>query len=54
MAFDVLAIDGKDLRGLPLIERKRRLAPIMPRIESRLMLLEPIANRGPPFVRARL
>ena len=46
MAFDVLAIDGKDLRGLPLVERKRQLARIMPRVESRLMLLEPIEGRG--------
>ena len=36
------SIDGEDLRGLPLVERKRRLARIMPRVESRLLLLEAI------------
>ena len=46
LAFDALSIDGEDLRALPLVERKRRLAPIMPRVESRLMLLEPIRARG--------
>ena len=46
LAFDALFIDGEDLRHLPLIERKRRLARIMPRVESRLMLLEPIRARG--------
>ena len=29
LAFDVLSIDGEDLRALPLIQRKRRLARIM-------------------------
>jgi bifunctional non-homologous end joining protein LigD len=46
LAFDVLFIDGEDLRGLTLVQRKRRLARIMPRIESRLMLLKPIPARG--------
>jgi bifunctional non-homologous end joining protein LigD len=31
-AFDVLSIDGEDLTGLPLIDRKRRLLRIMPTI----------------------
>ena len=46
LAFDVLSIDGEDLRALPLVERKRRLARIMPRIESRLMFLDAIRARG--------
>jgi bifunctional non-homologous end joining protein LigD len=47
MAFAVLSIDGEDLRALlPLVQRKRRLARIMPWVESRLMLLEPIERRG--------
>ena len=33
MAFDVPALDAKDLRGRPLHERKRLLARIMPRLE---------------------
>ena len=46
LAFDVLSIDGKDLRARPLVQRKRRLARIMPRIESRLMFLDSIPARG--------
>ena len=46
LAFDVLSIDGEDLRGLPLVQSKRRLARIMPRIESRLLLLDAIPARG--------
>ena len=46
VAFDVLSINGKDLRDLPLHERKRRLARIMPWVESRLILLEPIERHG--------
>jgi bifunctional non-homologous end joining protein LigD len=46
LAFDVLSIDGEDLRALPLVQRKRRLARIMPRVESRLLLLEAIPARG--------
>ena len=46
IAFDVLSIDGEDLRALTLIQRKRRLARIMPRIESRLLLLDAIPARG--------
>ena len=30
MAFDILWLDGKDLRGRPLIERKRILRSIIP------------------------
>ena len=33
-------------RALPLVERKRRLARIMPRVESRLLLLDAISARG--------
>jgi bifunctional non-homologous end joining protein LigD len=46
LAFDALGIDGIDLRDQPLAQRKRRLARLMPRVESRLMLLEPIPRRG--------
>ena len=46
VAFDVLSINGKDLRDLPLHERKRRLARIMPWVGSRLILLEPIERHG--------
>jgi len=36
MAFDLLWLDGKDLRNRPLHERKRRLTRIMPRVKSRV------------------
>ena len=38
-AFDLLAVDGEDLRAWPLRERKRRLRAIMPapRVRSRLL-----------------
>ena len=46
LAFDALSIDGDDLRALPLVQRKRRLVRIMPRIDSRLMFLDAIPARG--------
>src|SRR4030095_1290539 len=46
LPFDALSIDGRDLRTLPLVDRKRRLARIMPRIVSRLMFLDAIRARG--------
>jgi ATP-dependent DNA ligase len=38
--------DGEDPRGLPLMQRKRRLARIVPRVESRLLFLDAIPPRG--------
>ena len=39
-AFDLLELDGEDLRARPMLERKRRLAKIIPfDIETRLRLL---------------
>jgi bifunctional non-homologous end joining protein LigD len=46
VAFDVLSIDGEDLRARPLVERKRRLRAIMPRMESRLVYLDHVVGRG--------
>ena len=37
---------GEDLRPLPLLDRKRRLRRIMPRMESRLRFMEHIEGRG--------
>jgi bifunctional non-homologous end joining protein LigD len=45
-AFDVLAIDGEDLRMLPLLDRKRRLRAIVPRQPSRLLHVDAIEERG--------
>ena len=46
MALDALPIENQDLRTFPLRERKRRLAHMMPRIDSRLMYLDAIERRG--------
>jgi bifunctional non-homologous end joining protein LigD len=45
-AFDLLMLEGEDLRQLPLLERKRRLARIMPRVECRLLYLDHFHERG--------
>jgi bifunctional non-homologous end joining protein LigD len=45
-AFDLIALDGEDLRDLPLTERKQRLKRIMPRVESRLRFVDHIEGRG--------
>jgi len=44
MAFDLLWLNGKDLREWPLVERKRRLLSIMPRVESRTATLSTSRN----------
>jgi bifunctional non-homologous end joining protein LigD len=36
-AFDLLMLDGQDLRELPLIERKQALRRIVPKAASRLL-----------------
>jgi ATP-dependent DNA ligase len=48
-AFDLLAVDGQDLRGLPLLERKRRLRSVMPRGNSRLRYVDYVRARGRKF-----
>ena len=50
--FDLLALNGRDLRSLPLLERKRRLFAIMPRVESRALYLDHIHGRGVDLFRA--
>jgi bifunctional non-homologous end joining protein LigD len=45
-AFDVLSLDGRDLRGEPLLSRKRELRRLMPRHESRLRYVDHIRERG--------
>lgn len=49
MVFDLLWLNGEDLRGLPLHQRKRRLARIMPRVPSRVRLVEQIQRCGIDF-----
>src|SRR4029453_15469530 len=45
-AFDALSINGEDLHGLLLLERKRRLRAAMPRVESRLQYVDYVKARG--------
>jgi ATP-dependent DNA ligase len=51
LAFDLLSLNGRDLRSKPLHARKRLLAGIMPRVESRIRLVEAIPERGADFFR---
>jgi bifunctional non-homologous end joining protein LigD len=46
MAFDLLWLDGADLRGLKLKDRKRLLAGIMPLVESCVRFVEHVPGRG--------
>jgi bifunctional non-homologous end joining protein LigD len=45
-AFDLLSVDGEDLRGYGLLERKRRLRRILPKIHSRVRYVDHLAARG--------
>jgi len=51
-AFDLLSVNGRDLRALPLLERKCELLRIMPTIECRVRCLDHIAERGRDLFRA--
>jgi bifunctional non-homologous end joining protein LigD len=46
-AFDLLALDGEDLRPLPLIERKARLAQLLRRSKAGIVLNDHIFANGP-------
>jgi len=45
-AFDLLWLNGEDLRGWPLLNRKRALKKIMPPRRSRLLYVDHIVGRG--------
>ena len=49
MAFDLVALEGVDLRGQRLTERKRLLRGIMPTVESRVRLVEHVPQCGVDF-----
>ena len=49
-AFDILMPDGEDMRGLPLLARKRRLLDVMPAIESRVRYVDHVHETGIRFV----
>ena len=52
MAFDLLVLDGVDLRGQKLAERKRLLRGIMPTGDSRVHLVEHVPENGVDFFAA--
>lgn len=45
-AFDLLSVNGEDMRRPPLLERKRRLLAIMPTVQCPLLYLDHLAERG--------
>ncbi len=45
-AFDVLYVDGVELRDLPLVERKAKLRKLIPRKASSLLYLDYINGKG--------
>lgn len=47
--FDLLHLDGEDLRPLPLIERKARLATLLANVMSPLQYCDHQIGRGPEF-----
>jgi bifunctional non-homologous end joining protein LigD len=49
-AFDLLALGGRDLRGLPLRERKRLLAEVVPRLGP-LRFADHVEGRGVALLR---
>ena len=51
-AFDVLALDGRDVRKLPLLARKRALRRVVPRCADRVRYLDHVAGRGVDLFRA--
>jgi bifunctional non-homologous end joining protein LigD len=46
IAFDVLYLNGKDLRPLPLIERKTALKKLLRRKRSRILYLDHVEGDG--------
>jgi bifunctional non-homologous end joining protein LigD len=45
-AFDLLFLNGKDLRALPLLERKKRLRELIPKKSGRLHYVDHIETEG--------
>jgi bifunctional non-homologous end joining protein LigD len=51
-AFDLLWLDGQDLRGLPLLERKRLLRGVIPEQPSPVLYVDHVATMGVELYRA--
>lgn len=50
--FDILALDGKDLKTLPLLKRKALLAKLLKRAPANIKYTEHITGKGPEFLEA--
>ena len=50
--FDILALDGGDLRGLPLLERKKILEGLLKHAPAALQYSEHIENKGEALLQA--
>jgi ATP-dependent DNA ligase len=48
-AFDLLHLNGEDVRGLPLVERKARLRRLLRRKRSRVLYVDHIETHGQRF-----
>jgi bifunctional non-homologous end joining protein LigD len=46
VAFDLLFLDGEDLREIPLLERKRRLRALLPEESSSLLYAQHVIGAG--------
>ena len=46
LGFDLLALNGNDLRGLPLVERKRRLRKLLARRNDGVQFVEHLEGDG--------
>lgn len=51
-AFDLLWLDGKDLRGLPLSARKTRLKKLMADAPREFIYVDPLEDEGPVVYRS--
>jgi bifunctional non-homologous end joining protein LigD len=52
--FDMLWLDGEDLRGQPLLERKRMLRSVVPEQSLSLLYADHIEQHGVEFFRLTL
>ena len=50
-AFDLLYLDGVDLRELPLVQRKKRLSKVVPDSPSHLLYLDHVEGQGEELFR---
>lgn len=51
-AFDLLWLNGLDLRGLPLLERKAKLFDLLPADDARLLYVDHVEGDGARFLQA--